>query len=57
MPAALKSVAEKLQEIVSDGSLRMSVGSLGFPDRPGAARLAQGHQPALQRRQGAASRP
>ena len=30
-PAALKTVAEKLQDIVSDGSLRMSVGSLGFP--------------------------
>ena len=29
--AALKTVAEKLQEIVSDGSLRMAVGSLGFP--------------------------
>ena len=29
--AALKSVAEKLQEIVSGGSLRMVVGSLGFP--------------------------
>lgn len=29
--AALKSVAEKLQEIVSGGSLRMTVGSLGFP--------------------------
>ena len=28
--AALKSVAEKLQEIVTGGSLRMSVGSLGF---------------------------
>ncbi len=28
---ALKSVAEKLQEIVSGGSLRMTVGSLGFP--------------------------
>ena len=28
--AALKSVAEKLQEIVSGGSLRMSIGSLGF---------------------------
>ena len=26
-----KSVAEKLQEIVSDGSLRMTVGSLAFP--------------------------
>jgi len=29
--AALKSVAEKLQEIVTGGSLRMTVGSLGFP--------------------------
>ncbi len=29
--AALKSVAEKLQEIVSGGSLRMTIGSLGFP--------------------------
>lgn len=29
--AALKLVADKLQEIVSGGSLRMSVGSLGFP--------------------------
>ena len=29
--AALKSVAEKLQEIVSGGSLRMIIGSLGFP--------------------------
>jgi len=29
--AALKTMAEKLQEIVSDGSLRMAVGSLGFP--------------------------
>jgi hypothetical protein len=28
--AALKSVAEKLQEIVSGGSLRMTIGSLGF---------------------------
>ena len=28
---ALKSVAEKLQEIVSGGSLRMAVGSVGFP--------------------------
>lgn len=28
---ALKSVADKLQEIVSGGSLRMTVGSLGFP--------------------------
>ncbi|HEV8716594.1 MAG TPA: hypothetical protein VGX03_27720, partial [Candidatus Binatia bacterium] len=28
--AALKSVADKLQEIVSGGSLRMTVGSLGF---------------------------
>lgn len=28
---ALKSVAEKLQEIVTDGSLRMAVGSLRFP--------------------------
>ena len=29
--AAAKSVAERLQEIVSTGSLRMSVGSLAFP--------------------------
>ena len=29
--AALKFVAEKLQEIVSGGSLRMTIGSLGFP--------------------------
>jgi len=29
--AALKSVAEKLQEIVTGGSLRMTVGPLGFP--------------------------
>lgn len=29
--AALQSVAEKLQEIVSGGSLRMVIGSLGFP--------------------------
>ncbi len=29
--ATLKSVAETLQEIVSGGSLRMTVGSLGFP--------------------------
>jgi hypothetical protein len=29
--AALKSVTEKLQEIVSGGSLRMTIGSLGFP--------------------------
>jgi hypothetical protein len=28
---AMKSVADKLQEIVSGGSLRMSIGSLGFP--------------------------
>jgi len=28
--AALKSVAEKLQEIVGGGSLRMAIGSLGF---------------------------
>lgn len=28
---ALKSVAEKLQEIVGGGTLRMTVGSLGFP--------------------------
>lgn len=28
---ALKSVAEKLQEIVGGGSLRMTIGSLGFP--------------------------
>jgi hypothetical protein len=27
----VKSIAEKLQEIVGGGSLRMSVGSLGFP--------------------------
>jgi hypothetical protein len=33
--AALKSVAEKLQEIVSGGSLRMAVGSLGFPTGQG----------------------
>jgi hypothetical protein len=29
--AAIKTVADKLQEIVSGGSLRMVVGSLGFP--------------------------
>jgi len=29
--AALKDVAEKLQEIVNGGSLRMTIGSLGFP--------------------------
>lgn len=29
--AILKSVAEKLQEIVGGGSLRMAIGSLGFP--------------------------
>src|SRR5262249_7915134 len=29
--ATLKSVADKLQEIVGGGSLRMTVGSLGFP--------------------------
>jgi hypothetical protein len=29
--AALKSVAEKLQEIVSGGSVRMTVGAIGFP--------------------------
>jgi len=29
--AALKSVAEKLPEIVNGGSLRMTIGSLGFP--------------------------
>ena len=29
--AALKSVAEKLQDIVGGGGLRMMVGSLGFP--------------------------
>lgn len=29
--AALKSVAEKLQDIVSGGQLRMAIGSLGFP--------------------------
>jgi hypothetical protein len=29
--AALKSVADKLQEIVNGGSLRMTIGSLGFP--------------------------
>ena len=27
---ALKALAEKLQDLVTDGSLRMSVGSLGF---------------------------
>ena len=30
--AALKAVAEKLQDIVSGGSLRMVIGSLGFPN-------------------------
>jgi hypothetical protein len=30
--AALKSVADKLQDIVGGGSLRMTVGSLGFPN-------------------------
>ena len=29
--ASLKSVAEKVQDIVSGGSLRMTIGSLGFP--------------------------
>jgi hypothetical protein len=29
--AAVKSVADKLQEIVGGGSLRMTIGSLGFP--------------------------
>jgi hypothetical protein len=29
--ALLKSIAEKLQELVSGGSLRMTIGSLGFP--------------------------
>ncbi len=29
-PAALKSVAERLQEIVGGGSLRMTIGALGF---------------------------
>ena len=29
--AALKDVAEKLQTLVGDGSLRMTLGSLGFP--------------------------
>jgi hypothetical protein len=29
--AAVKTVAERLQEIVSSGSLRMNVGSLAFP--------------------------
>jgi hypothetical protein len=29
--ASLKSIAEKLQDIVSGGSLRMTIGSLGFP--------------------------
>ena len=28
--AALKALAEKLQEMVSDGSVRMTIGSLGF---------------------------
>lgn len=32
---ALKSVAEKLQEIVNGGSLRMTIGSLGFPTGQG----------------------
>ena len=31
LPGALKSVADKLQEIVGSGSLRMTIGSLGFP--------------------------
>ena len=29
--AGIKTIAEKLQEIVGDGSLRMTIGSLGFP--------------------------
>jgi hypothetical protein len=29
-PANLKSIAEKLQEIVNGGSLRLTIGSLGF---------------------------
>jgi len=29
--AVLKSIADRLQEIVSDGSLRMTIGLLGFP--------------------------
>lgn len=29
--SAIKTIAEKLQEIVSNGSLRMNIGSLGFP--------------------------
>ena len=33
--AAVKSVAERLQEIVSGGSLRMTVGSLAFPTGQG----------------------
>lgn len=33
--AALKSVADKLQDIVGGGSLRMTVGSLGFPTGQG----------------------
>jgi hypothetical protein len=28
---ALKSIADKLQDVVSDGSLRMAAGSIGFP--------------------------
>jgi hypothetical protein len=28
--AAVKALAEKLQELVNGGSLRMSIGSLGF---------------------------
>ena len=27
---AIKTLAEKLQELVSDGSVRMTIGSLGF---------------------------
>jgi hypothetical protein len=49
---AVKAVAEKLQDIVSVGNLRMTVGSLAFPYRAGAAGLAQGHPAAIQRRQG-----
>jgi hypothetical protein len=30
--AAARSVAEKLQEIVQDGSLRMTAGALSFPN-------------------------
>jgi hypothetical protein len=47
MRAAVKAVAEKLQDIVSGGSLRMTVGLPGLPHRAGAAGLAQGHQPAF----------